>query len=97
MLEDENYYLFNCDTEILQNYSKEIIQTFKSPKINLIDLGAGDGKKSKILIDGALSLGISVRYIGVDIADASNDVLEDEMRCYTKKENLNKEEMIKTL
>ena len=53
------------------------MNTFGTQEFNLVDLGAGDGRKTKILIDGALSLGMKPTYVGVDIEDSSNDVLEE--------------------
>ena len=76
MLEDPNYYLWGAELEIFTTKWKEIIEAIEATEFNLIDLGAGDGKKAKILLDGALKMGVKPSYIGVDISDESNDILE---------------------
>ena len=76
MLADPNYYLCESEKEILSTKFKEILEAIGIPEFNLIDLGAGDGKKTKILLDGALQMGLKPNYIGVDISEGFNDVLE---------------------
>ena len=76
MLEDPNYYLYESEREIFSTKFKEIFEAIGAPEFNLIDLGAGDGKKIKILLDGALKIGLKPNYIGVDISEGFNDVLE---------------------
>ena len=76
MLEDPNYYLLECEVEILKTKSKDILNAIGCDQFNLVDLGAGDGKKVKILLDTALEMNMKPNYIGVDICHESNDVLQ---------------------
>ena len=55
------------------------MDNFGTSEFNLVDLGAGDGKKVKILLEAAIEMGLHPRYIGVDICEESNDVLAEEM------------------
>lgn len=54
LLLSEEYYLFNCDQEILQNKSNLIVDTFlkqnQEQTFNLIELGCGDGEKAEWII-----------------------------------------------
>ena len=54
IMKDPNYYLYESEREIFSTKFKDIFQAIGAPEFNLIDLGAGDGKKVKILLDGAL-------------------------------------------
>ena len=45
------YYLTNCEYDILKNHAAEIAKAFNASEgFDLIELGAGDGKKTKILL-----------------------------------------------
>ena len=70
------YYLTNCEIEIFENQSTQILEAFNEDlnKFDLIEFGAGDGTKTKILVSELLQSGADFRYIPIDI---SNDVLED--------------------
>ena len=46
------YYLTNAEFEVFRNHKKQIIDLWKSKgSFELIELGAGDGSKTKILLD----------------------------------------------
>ena len=67
------YYLTNCEYEIFSKYKDDIIDilTQGSESLNLIELGAGDGYKTKILLkDYGQNLGntVNIIYIPVDIS-----------------------------
>ena len=49
------YYLNDCEKDILLNKGEEILKAFGKEKFNLIDLGAGDALKTKILLKKALN------------------------------------------
>ncbi len=42
----EEYYLPECELEIIQTKSKEIIESFPNGSLDIIELGAGDGTKT---------------------------------------------------
>ncbi|WP_093114106.1 L-histidine N(alpha)-methyltransferase [Salinimicrobium catena] len=64
------YYLTGKEFSILQEYKEQIGLAFTSDKgFDLIELGAGDGKKTKILLRHFLEEKFSFRYLPVDISD----------------------------
>ncbi|MFU8842701.1 MAG: L-histidine N(alpha)-methyltransferase [Bacteroidales bacterium] len=64
------YYLTDCELEIFQNHKQEIAQAFGNPinEFELIELGAGDGLKTKILLAHLLDYNYSFKYIPIDIS-----------------------------
>ncbi|WP_422083662.1 L-histidine N(alpha)-methyltransferase [Ulvibacterium sp.] len=72
------YYLTNSEFEILDNYKDKIAQWFSSGKgkFSLIELGAGDGKKTKILLKHLVSENVSFTYKPIDISQNALDQLE---------------------
>ena len=72
------YYLTNCEFDILQNHKEEISKLFSeaSNSFHLIELGAGDGKKTKILLKYLSENSISFKYVPIDISQNVLDQLE---------------------
>lgn len=62
------YYLTDCETEILREYKGFLGDLFKEKNFYLFELGAGDGKKTRILIDHFQKRGIDFHYIPIDIS-----------------------------
>lgn len=64
------YYLTDSEFEILHTYKVEIARWFSSGKgrFNLIELGAGDGKKTKVLLKHLVEENISFTYKPIDIS-----------------------------
>lgn len=72
-----SYYLTDCEFEILQNQSEEITKTFNNKEgFDLIELGAGDGKKTKILLKHLVEKQSNFKYFPVDISQNILDSLE---------------------
>ncbi len=69
------YYLTDCEYEIFSTRAADILHAFSEKDIpfDLVEFGAGDGTKTKILIRRLLENGANFRYIPIDI---SGDVLE---------------------
>lgn len=83
IMELEEYYLTNCEYSILENHTAEIARSFQSSKgFDLIELGAGDGKKTKVLLRHLVNEKTNFSYLPVDI---SLNVLE-ELEASLKKE-----------
>ncbi|HAL64238.1 MAG TPA: hypothetical protein DCP10_01575, partial [Bacteroidales bacterium] len=68
------YYLTDCEFEIFTNQYEEIINAFKEGVngFDLIELGAGDGFKTSILLKQIVKTSISSQYIPVDISAKAN-------------------------
>ena len=62
------YYLTDCEIEILREYKYFLGDLFKEKNFYLFELGAGDGKKTRILIDHFQKRGIDFHYIPIDIS-----------------------------
>ncbi len=64
------YYLTNCEFEILDNQAPQILDSISNPsgKIDLIELGAGDGLKTRVLLRHFLNDSISLKYMPIDIS-----------------------------
>ncbi len=71
IMEMPEYYLTGCETEILTEHTSAISKWFNQSgtPFNLIELGAGDGKKTRILLRGLLAINARFRYMPVDISE----------------------------
>jgi L-histidine Nalpha-methyltransferase len=64
-----DYYLTNCEIEILRTYKHNIASYFNSQPFNLIELGPGEGIKPKILVDFFQQNNLNFTYIPIDISE----------------------------
>ncbi|MDC7994578.1 L-histidine N(alpha)-methyltransferase [Altibacter sp. HG106] len=71
------YYLTGCEYEIIDTHSEEIASLFedKETGFDLIELGAGDGKKTKVLLRELVAQQIDVTYKPIDISQNAIDSL----------------------
>jgi dimethylhistidine N-methyltransferase len=75
------YYLTNCEYDILKNHAAEIAKAFNAPEgFDLIELGAGDGKKTKILLRYLVENKIDVDYLPIDISQNVLEELENSLK-----------------
>ena len=75
IMQMSEYYLTDCELEIFRNSKQEIFESFVAPDepFDLIELGAGDGMKTVVLLEHFLSRGTSFEYMPIDISvDAVN-------------------------
>ncbi|MCZ4410135.1 L-histidine N(alpha)-methyltransferase [Cryomorphaceae bacterium 1068] len=70
------YYLTDCEYEIFSTRGADILKAFSkdSKPFDLLEFGAGDGTKTRILLKRLLENGADFRYVPIDI---SKDVLEN--------------------
>lgn len=81
IMEMPEYYLTQCEFDILKNNATEICDSFASEKgIDLIELGAGDGKKTKILLKEMLTNSYDFSYMPVDISQHVLDELQESLK-----------------
>ena len=75
------YYLTAAEFEILKYQSAEIIRSaaFQEP-LDLIELGAGDGTKTKLLLRELMEQGVDFTYYPVDISKNALWLLEKGLR-----------------
>lgn len=65
------YYPTRCEFEVLRAHADAILGNLGDQPFNLIDLGAGDGRKTAVLLERALELGLDVHYAPIDISEGA--------------------------
>ncbi|TDQ30616.1 L-histidine N(alpha)-methyltransferase [Zeaxanthinibacter enoshimensis] len=83
IMEMPEYYLTRCEFRLLETNRADICRQFAKGRqpFNLIELGAGDGKKTKILLKELLEQQADFKYLPIDI---SGNVLEQLQRSVEK-------------
>jgi len=84
------YYLTNCELDILQHHKAAIAQIIghepekpdgnKKIGFDLIELGAGDGKKTKILLKHLVEKKYDFKYLPIDISQHALEELETSLK-----------------
>lgn len=78
----KEYYLTDCEYEIFETHSLNILKRFEN-RINqhfdLVELGAGDGLKTSLLINCFLENDLNFKYIPVDISEEAISILTSKM------------------
>lgn len=74
------YYPTRCEAEILDRNKGEIARLLGGSAFNLVELGAGDGAKTKILLRHFLDAGLSFHYVPVDISSSAIEGLTNELK-----------------
>lgn len=76
------YYLTDCEEEIFRTQKNDLFEAFTNNNhtFEIVELGAGDGIKTKILLKHFLEQNATIKFIPIDIsADAMNS-LQDSIR-----------------
>ena len=68
----KEYYLSSAEKEIFTEQGSDMLKVIGKEKFSLVELGAGDGLKTRILIETAFKEGYDFEYIPIDISHASN-------------------------
>ena len=68
------YYLTDCEYEIFDTQKSRIIDEFikDNTHFDLIELGSGDGLKTKVLLNSMISRLINISYVPIDISRKAN-------------------------
>lgn len=71
IMEMDEYYLTNCEFEILESHKAAITESFRNGPsgFDLIELGAGDGKKTRVLLDHMVQNNVNFTYRPIDISE----------------------------
>ncbi|MCC7308586.1 MAG: L-histidine N(alpha)-methyltransferase [Acidobacteria bacterium] len=79
IMELPEYYLTRAELKIFTEQTEAICSAFtdNAGAIDLIELGAGDGTKTAVLIDHLLTTGIDFTYSPIDISQEANDSLSE--------------------
>ena len=71
IMELPEYYLTSCELEILENYKEEMVRLIGNRPLRLVELGAGDGKKAKILLEEMKVESIDFNFNPIDISQSA--------------------------
>ncbi len=76
------YYLTKSEFEILDTHKQELLQQFlgSNDRFELIDFGAGDGLKTRILLQHFTDKEISFTYHPIDISGNALNLLVEELK-----------------
>ena len=78
----DEYYLTRCEFEIFQNSKNDLLQHFSAQTgaFDLIEFGAGDGKKTKVLLEYFVNQKADFTYKPIDISPNALTLLEQDLR-----------------
>jgi L-histidine N-alpha-methyltransferase len=69
------YYLTASEFEILKSQTDAFSSLIERKSFNLVELGAGDGRKTSILLEHFLKKNLAFKYIPIDISEVSMQTL----------------------
>jgi len=75
----EEYYPTRCENEIFEQHKKDLSNLLQGAPFSCIELGAGDGRKTKVLLEQFRSDGLQFRYVPVDISQSAVRGLTDDL------------------
>lgn len=99
----EEYYLTRAEYEILNTNSSKIVDILESENdLSLLELGAGDGTKTQLLLGEMLSRNLDFKYVPIDISKNAIEKLSHRLKLKYPKLQMNPivdtyEEAIKSL
>ena len=74
------YYPTGCERSIFEAHAGDLLDRFRGRPLNLVDLGAGDGRKTVLLLRHLVAGGADVRYVPIDISEGAMGGLVESMR-----------------
>lgn len=74
-----DYYPTKTEFSIFEHAAAIIPQILSTSEIDIIELGAGDGHKSKLVIDGFLHQGCKVNFYPIDISEKAMHLLGENL------------------
>lgn len=75
--ESDEYYLTGCEFDVLERCGSAIVNSLDAEALDVIELGAGDGRKTKVLLSSLIAAGKELTYLPVDIsASAVRELVE---------------------
>ncbi len=89
------YYLTNSEFEILSQQTETIVNNLgltKNKPFDLVELGAGDGKKTKELLRYLIKHDYNFNYVPIDISSNVLNLLENSLRAEFKTLNIAKKQ-----
>lgn len=73
------YYLTKCESDIITHNTTEALDLFSkgNKRFNIIDMGVGDGLKTKILLEDLVAQKANFEYTAIDLSTAIMEILAD--------------------
>lgn len=75
----EDYYLTRTEFSILESLSDVLPEHIPDQELDIIELGAGDGHKTKLIIDGFLKKGRKINFYPIDISAEAMQLLRQNL------------------
>ncbi len=77
--ESEDYYLTNLEYEILKQHGHSMAKKLKETTdiVDLIELGAGDGRKTTLLVNALNEAGVKINYFPIDISKEAMEQMKE--------------------
>lgn len=79
IMELPEYYLTNCEFEIIMEQKEIIAKEMAGQPFNLIEFGSGDGRKTNILLGQFQEYGFEFQYHPIDISEKAMSSLIERM------------------
>lgn len=80
IMELPEYYLSRSEHEILTRFRNRLSRILKGKPFHLIELGAGDGRKTNLLLEHFLERGLRFQYLPLDISEEAMEGLTTGLR-----------------
>ncbi len=80
IMELDEYYLTRAELEVLSQQSHDIMSAVGHRDLDVVELGAGDGSKTRFLLEAAMDACSDVRYVPIDIAESALNAVRTTMR-----------------
>lgn len=83
LMNSPEYYLTRCELDIFKNKTQELINSFdikKNSYFELIELGAGDGLKTKELLKVLVNKKYNFDYLPIDISSNALALLKEDLK-----------------
>ncbi len=65
------YHPAQCEIEIFHNHKQAVTETFSERPFRVIELGAGDGGKTQILLEHLIHSQLEFEYVPIDISEGA--------------------------
>lgn len=76
----DEYYLTKKEFEIIDTYKEDLPDLIGREEIDIVELGVGDGHKTKLLIESFLKKKIKVHFYPIDISEEALNQLQSNMQ-----------------
>jgi len=78
--DQKDYYPTECEREIFESHKKEIAAHMIGKPFSLVELGAGDGRKTKVLLREFLEQKLDFKYVPIDISEEAVRGLSESLK-----------------